>query len=315
MMNGFLHQTPSLPEMAFDQGGPVSRGQVHVDPSQGIHLRAKSTSPVWDGPSGMEAGYKNPMASPFSADEFASFQHASQNQTARSSPMPNSAMSTHSYRPMMGVGMMNTGYNMGMQTPMYNHMYHQPQQHMADHQTDVKGKGKIVELDDHQWEEQFAQIELQDKQAREDENLAMEPELNKMDEKILESETGFGDFESIWRGIQNENAAMRSMADDDLGIKWGDDMEGWGAGSGRITANPPVEEYLFEEENLFKDQQNPFEEGVRIMNEGGNLSLAALAFEAAVQKQPDHVEAWVYLGSAQAQNEKEEAAIRALEHE
>lgn len=317
MMNGFLHQNPSMPEMAFDQGGPVSRGQVHVDPSQGIHLRAKSTSPVWDGPGTMEGTYKAPLASPFSADEFASFQQASHSQTARSSPMPGAAMSTHSYRPMMGVGMMNSGYSMGMQTPMYNQMYHhqhQPQHHISDQQTDVKGKGKIVELDDHQWEEQFAQIELQDKQAREDESLAMEPELNKLDEKILESETGFGDFESIWRGIQNENDAMRSMADDDLGMKWGDDMEGWGAGSGRVTANPPVEEYLFEEENIFKDQQNPFEEGVRIMNEGGNLSLAALAFEAAVQKQPDHVEAWVYLGSAQAQNEKEEAAIRALEH-
>lgn len=302
--------------MAFDQGGPVSRGQVHVDPSQGIHLRAKSTSPVWDGPGAMEGSYKAPLASPFSADEFANFQQASHSQTARSSPMPGAAMSTHSYRPMMGAGMMNSGYGMGMQTPMYNQMYHQhqPQHHMSDQQTDVKGKGKIVELDDHQWEEQFAQIELQDKQAREDESLAMEPELNKLDEKILESETGFGDFESIWRGIQNENEAMRSMSDDDLGMKWGDDMEGWGAGTGRVTANPPVEEYLFEEENIFKDQQNPFEEGVRIMNEGGNLSLAALAFEAAVQKQPDHVDAWVYLGSAQAQNEKEEAAIRALEH-
>ncbi len=59
---------------------------------------------------------------------------------------------------------------------------------------------------------------------------------------------------------------------------------------------------------------DPFQEGIRLMEEGGNLSLAALAFEAAAQKNPDHVEAWVNLGSAQAQNEKEEAAIRALEH-
>jgi peroxin-5 len=81
-----------------------------------------------------------------------------------------------------------------------------------------------------------------------------------------------------------------------------------------MGTDPPVEEYLFEEENIFRDQSNPFEEGVRIMSEGGNLSLAALAFEAAVRKDPEHVEAWVQLGSAQAQNEKEEAAIRALEH-
>merc|ERR1712169_175509 len=50
-----------------------------------------------------------------------------------------------------------------------------------------------------------------------------------------------------------------------------------------------------------------------MMHEGGNLSLAALAFEAAVQKDPQHIDAWVLLGSAQAQNEKETPAIRALE--
>jgi len=49
------------------------------------------------------------------------------------------------------------------------------------------------------------------------------------------------------------------------------------------------------------------------MHEGGNLSLAALAFEAAAQKDPQHIDAWVMLGSAQAQNEKETPAIRALE--
>lgn len=70
---------------------------------------------------------------------------------------------------------------------------------------------------------------------------------------------------------------------------------------------------MFESDNIFKEVTNPFEEGVRIMKEGGNLSLAALAFEAAVQKDPQHVEAWVLLGSAQAQNEKETPAIRALE--
>jgi peroxin-5 len=136
----------------------------------------------------------------------------------------------------------------------------------------------------------------------------------------MHSETGFGDLESIWRGIQAEHEAMKEMGkfDDDFEVKFDhnldDDLADWGVSNGRMGTDPPVEEYLFEEENIFKDQSNPFEEGVRIMSEGGNLSLAALAFEAAVQQDPQHVEAWVQLGSAQAQNEKEEAAIRALEH-
>ena len=70
---------------------------------------------------------------------------------------------------------------------------------------------------------------------------------------------------------------------------------------------------MFEPQNPFQDCSNPYEEGIQIMDSGGNLSLAALAFEAAVQKDRQHVAAWVRLGSAQAQNEKETAAIRALE--
>ena len=44
---------------------------------------------------------------------------------------------------------------------------------------------------------------------------------------------------------------------------------------------------------------DPYQEGVDVMDKGGNLSLAALAFEAAVQKDPTHVDAWVRLGAAQ----------------
>lgn len=164
-----------------------------------------------------------------------------------------------------------------------------------------KGKEKILELDDNQWEEQFAKIELENKQVEEDESLAMEPELNKMDEELLESETGFGDFESIWNGIQAGNADMADLT------------QFWETSNARLGQAPPIEPYMFEEDNIFKDQPNAFEEGMRIMDEGGNLSLAALAFEAAVQADPNHAEAWVQLGSAQAQNEKEDAAIRALE--
>ncbi|RYP48546.1 hypothetical protein DL768_005585 [Monosporascus sp. mg162] len=55
------------------------------------------------------------------------------------------------------------------------------------------------------------------------------------------------------------------------------------SGAASKPSRPP---YLFEQDNLFSSQSDPFEEGVRILSSGGNLSLAALAFEAAVQKDP-----------------------------
>jgi len=192
-------------------------------------------------------------------------------------------------------------------------------------QQDVKGKGKMVELDDEHWEEQFKQMDIQQKEQ--EESMAAEAELDQMDRSVLESETNeFGDFESIWRGIQAETAAAREMAAeenmlDDMGM--GDiyakgDYDQWDGFDGLGThqslfRDPQLGDYMFETDNKFKDVANPFEEGVKIMQEGGNLSLAALAFEAAAQKDPQHIEAWVLLGSAQAQNEKESPAIRALE--
>ncbi|GAB1311356.1 Peroxisomal membrane signal receptor PTS1 [Madurella fahalii] len=332
MMNGFLHQNPGLPEMPLEQG-PM--GHVHMDQNH-VHLRAQSASPLsptWapaDTQAAMEAAFNVPPGTQFSPDEFAKFQQMNNSaaSASRASPMPGASgsMMNQPRMPMMMGGM---SYGM-MSRPAFQPMYG-PQMHMTQQQQpqqqEVQGKGKekVVELDENKWEEQFKQMELHDRELREsvaekDEALAMEPELDKMDEKLLHSETGYGDLESIWRGIQAEREAMKEMDDieDDFARFdsshfGGDNLNDWGLNN-RLGTDPVVQEYLFEEENLFQDQPNPFEEGVRIMNEGGNLSLAALAFEAAAQKNPDHVDAWVYLGSAQAQNEKEEAAIRALEH-
>ncbi|KXX73037.1 Peroxisomal targeting signal receptor [Madurella mycetomatis] len=331
MMNGFLHQNPNLPEMPLEQG-PM--GHVHMDQNH-IHLRAQSASPLsptWapaDTQAAMEAAFNVPPGTQFSPDEFAKFQQMNSSAPSASlaSPMPGASgsMMNQPRMPMMMGGM---SYSM-MSRPGFQPMYGPQMQmaHQQPQQQEVQGKGKekVVELDENKWEEQFKQMELHDRELREsvaekDEALAMEPELNQMDEKLLHSETGYGDLESIWRGIQAEREAMKEMDDIeedfarfDSSHFGGDNLNDWGLNN-RFGADPVVQEYLFEEENLFRDQPNPFEVGVRIMNESGNLSLAALAFEAAAQKNPDHVEAWVYLGSAQAQNEKEDAAIRALEH-
>lgn len=77
---------------------------------------------------------------------------------------------------------------------------------------------------------------------------------------------------------------------------------------------PPrlVSNYNFQDENPFTEIPNPFEEGMKIINDDGNLSLAALAFEAACQQDHTHVDAWTMLGTVLSENEKEREAIIAL---
>ena len=300
------------------------------DLHQNPHMRAGSTSPGLNGwaqefrpgvedQARMEAAFQAPKGAAFSPADFARFQQMNQSSARAASPMAQTmgnGYSTYQGPQMgMGMGMMGMGgMGMGMGMGMMNRPTYQqaPQDFTQD-----KGKGKMIELDDEHWEEQFKAIDLQGKEQ--DESLAAEAELNEMDRSVLESETNeFGDFESIWRGIQAETEAAREMvSDENMGIHMGD-FDQWDGFDGLGThqspfRDPQLGEYMFEEENIFKDVNNPFEEGVRIMHEGGNLSLAALAFEAAVQKEPQHIDAWVLLGSAQAQNEKETPAIRALE--
>lgn len=323
MVNGFLNSGPNL------QQEPAMGGPAQLNPMQQAHMRASSASPSWaqdfNSQPGMESAFKPPPGTHFSPEEFARFhQMNGPASSSRSSPMQsNVSNQMPQQRPMPGQSMMNMGMSYGMSgQSMFQPMY-QPHQNMRQQEPEGKGKGKLVELDDTKWEEQFAQLELQDKEQAanvQDEATAAERELDELD-KAMQSETNeFGDFESIWKGIQAETAAARSMVNeeqffDKFDNEWSNDLmpDFNGLGDWGRFGDPVVENYMFEEDNFFRDEKNAFDEGVRIMKEGGNLSLAALAFEAAVQQSPDHVDAWVYLGSAQAQNEKETAAIRALE--
>ncbi|CAK7270245.1 Peroxisomal membrane signal receptor PTS1 [Sporothrix epigloea] len=340
MVNGFLQKGPTMAEMSMD---PVHLNQLQADPaSRSVHLRAQSASPVWSD----SFRVPTPIDASFNSDEFARFQQQHQHkppaqQMGGSFPSVAAAgpasQQTQAGPSMMGMGYAGLSQHDGMQFPMYRsqmqnnwapRLFHAQQQQQQRQQqqspasmasADAKGKGKVVELNDHEWEEQFARMEMHDKEASDRmANDAIERELNQVDEQVLGGETNFGDLEAVWNGIQAENAAMREAFDSgdwkDVSADFQNDWGGeWEPLNSRMGLDPRIDPYQFEEENLFKDQSNPFEEGVRIMRENGNLSLAALAFEAACQRSPERVEAWVYLGSAQAQNEKETAAIRALE--
>ena len=54
-------------------------------------------------------------------------------------------------------------------------------------------------------------------------------------------------------------------------------------------------QYAFEADNPYQDSSDPYNEGLQKKLEG-DLPSAILLFEAALQKDPDHVKAWETLG-------------------
>ena len=255
------------------------------------------------------------VPSGFSPAEFQRFQQIERSSSSRTkSEMQNT--SVHRYQRPMGIG-----YGVGVMNSTDRPPY--PLQSL--NLLSGKGKGRMVELDDKNWEQEFAQIDadgMNDLDAKA--TAAIETELHDLDRSVL-FENDDGAFESIWSGIQAETAENRHVVNDmrfeDLNFEIGDglqpDFDPWNGFDAMQPQggfrDPQLGDYLFEDENVFRAVEDPFGEGMKIMQEAGNLSLAALAFEAAVQKNPQHVEAWNMLGSAQAQNEKESPAIRALE--
>lgn len=149
----------------------------------------------------------------------------------------------------------------------------------------VAPAAKITELSD-EWAEEFAQAEAKDKgKAWEQEFAENHSELEEMWKRAREFDYDeeLGDEEYFDGSMVNPFEAVRTE----------------------------VKPYEFEQDNPFLQHPSPYEEGLKLMD-NGNLSDAALAFEAAVQKTPEHSEAWFRLGSVQQENEKEQAAISAL---
>ncbi|KAI9934644.1 Peroxisomal membrane signal receptor PTS1 [Aspergillus wentii] len=333
MMDEFAQQPGQLPGQA-PQPFAMEQMRRELDQFQSAPLR--TGSPGWaaefDGgeQARMEAAFAGPQGpmmnngSGFNPAEFARFQQQSPASMAQASGPAASAqtpmMNNGFQRPMGGMGYMGMGgmgMGMGMMRPSFGPM---GMQQPAEAVTQDKGKGRMVELDDENWEAQFAEIETAGNQTLDDEaNAAMEAELNDLDRSVP-IEQNDGAFESAWQRAQAETVADRKLVEEngEFDVHENLHMGDLGEWDGFDTLNtrlrdPQLGDYMFEEDNVFRTVNNPFEEGVKIMREGGNLSLAALAFEAAVQKEPQHVQAWTMLGSAQAQNEKELPAIRALE--
>ncbi|KAL0074095.1 hypothetical protein J3Q64DRAFT_1637866 [Phycomyces blakesleeanus] len=164
-----------------------------------------------------------------------------------------------------------------------------------------KGKGRIVELDNNaSWEDQFAAFD----KAETEEEMA-----RKIEEAAAAQDPAmFDQFESVWQDIRDQMTGKGEFGDDN---SWEDEF-------GQFNSNGPVYkpdlgDYVFEIDNPFLTHPDPLSEAIRLHDQGQSLSETALAFEAAVQRDPSNSDAWMRLGMIQAQNEKEEPAIRALE--
>lgn len=316
MMNEFMQQNAQLPQ------GPGPASPFAMEHMRRELERAQlSGSPAWaaEFDPGMQAPQMGPSMQErpagFSPADFAKFQQMNPNaRTASPTTADQPSMMGGYQRPMYGMnmGMGMGGMGMGMMPQNYSQQnFQQPTQNSG------KGKERLVELDEQDWEAHFAELEQTDQNLDAldaEANKHIEAELNELDRSVDE----FSDFESVWKGIQAETEYARQLANDENFVEGHmgdlDQWEGFDGLNTHSVRDPAMGDYLFEQENLYSKVTNPFEEGVKIMEEGGNLSLAALAFEAAVQKDPNHIAAWVRLGESQAQNEKETPAIRALEH-
>ncbi len=80
--------------------------------------------------------------------------------------------------------------------------------------------------------------------------------------------------------------------------------------SSRLLPNTPHRSYAFAADNPFLADADPAAAGRRLFR-AGVLSEAALALEAAVQRAPGDAAAWRLLGTVQAENDDDAAAIAA----
>ncbi|CAD6198277.1 unnamed protein product [Caenorhabditis auriculariae] len=95
-------------------------------------------------------------------------------------------------------------------------------------------------------------------------------------------------YEQVWKDVQNRMNEVNLV-------------EG--------QSNP---EYLPQETNPFMSYDNPLAEGDVLMQRG-DIGNAVLAYEAAVQKEPQDAQAWCRLGLSHAENERDAKAILAFQ--
>ncbi|XP_060936698.1 peroxisomal biogenesis factor 5 isoform X1 [Limanda limanda] len=158
--------------------------------------------------------------------------------------------------------------------------------------------------------------QLTDKaQAQEAQNWASN--LNQVSEESAEA--WVDEFATAGPDFQQAKAAVESDVDfwEKLQTEWEEmakrDAEShpWLSDFDQLLSTSYDKGYQFEEDNPYLSHPDPLSEGVTRM-EAGDIPGAVRFFESAVQSEPGNQLAWQYLGTCQAENEQEFAAISAL---
>lgn len=215
-----------------------------------------------------------------------------------------SSMMMPSYRPTMGMGM---GMGMGMTGAMSSNPLLQ------------KNREELTPDQQIDWDNQFKEAEEFAQEVNAERQKGNESPEIVIDDKYQAT------FQEVWDSLNSEeveNDLLNQQYEDFKNTQkdlFPADMSQWERDFAKYASTRAhFGDYQFEDakQNQFMDlpqDQDPFEIGLQLMENGAKLSEAALAFEAAIQRNESHIDAWLKLGEVQTQNEKEIAGISALE--
>ncbi|SSD59630.1 related to Peroxisomal targeting signal receptor [Saccharomycodes ludwigii] len=190
---------------------------------------------------------------------------------------------------------------------MRNHAMHTYQSPMllASNSTSTKVNTSASHLTETQWDQQFENLEKQVS-----EKLQLQETESEQQQQHDDGITEQNDFEMVWEDLQKQ----REINETELnGSATADkELDDYYDSYYKMYTNTP-HEYKFSEENQYRGKPNAYEMGCLLMEQGAKLSEAILCFEASVEENPTHVDAWLKLGQCNIANELELQGIASLE--